>query len=186
MRNASRLDRDVWDRRFGRWESLQEALSLSDVDSMTANLEPDVLSVAQGDRSTEVVEERMGRRGQGFFRNAVLAAYDNRCCLTGIASPALLRASHIVPWAESKESRLDPCNGLCLSSLHDAAFDRGLMTFSADCRVMLSPSVEKQMPRDVFEEYFGKYEGEAFKAPERFAPKGEYFEHHREHVFVGV
>jgi len=185
MRNASRLDRDVWGRYFGQWELLGEAHCLSEVGSVIAQTKPEALSVSEDDRPTEVVEERIGRRGQGFFRNAVLSAYDNRCCLTGIASPALLRASHIVPWAVSKESRLDPCNGLCLNSLHDAAFDRGLMTFSEDCRVMLSTSIEKQMPRDVFDEFFGMYEGEQFKEPERFVPKGAYFEYHRERVFVG-
>jgi putative restriction endonuclease len=39
------------------------------------------------------------RVNQRFFRDAVLAAYDGRCCVTGLAVPALLVASHIVPWA---------------------------------------------------------------------------------------
>jgi predicted restriction endonuclease len=43
----------------------------------------------------------------------------------------LLRASHIKPWkdCESDEDRLDVHNGLLLSALWDAAFDRGLVTF---------------------------------------------------------
>lgn len=56
------------------------------------------------------------------------------CPLTGITDAALLRASHIIPWAacESDAERLDPDNGLLLSALWDAAFDRGLVTFTDD------------------------------------------------------
>ena len=35
----------------------------------------------------------------------------------------LLVASHIIPWSENKEERLNPTNGICLSSLYDKAFD---------------------------------------------------------------
>jgi putative restriction endonuclease len=51
-----------------------------------------------------------------------------RCCISGINVPRLLVASHIKPWSEFPEERLDPRNGLCLSSIHDAAFDAGLIT----------------------------------------------------------
>ena len=52
--------------------------------------------------------------------------------MTGVADPALLRASHIVPWAECDDDaqRLDVYNGLLLSALWDAAFDAGKVSFS--------------------------------------------------------
>jgi predicted restriction endonuclease len=51
--------------------------------------------------------------------------------MTGITETALLRASHIVPWAEcTDEKRLDVHNGVLLSALWDAAFDRGLISFT--------------------------------------------------------
>lgn len=54
--------------------------------------------------------------------------------LTGISDTALLRASHIIPWKDcaSDRERLDVHNGLLLSALWDAAFDRGLVTFGDD------------------------------------------------------
>src|SRR5207248_3664526 len=67
------------------------------------------------------------RVNQHFFRAAVLAAYDYKCCITGLAVPELLVASHIVPWAKDPKQRMNPRNGLCLNALHDRAFDRGLM-----------------------------------------------------------
>jgi hypothetical protein len=51
--------------------------------------------------------------GQDIFRDALMDYWGGRCPLTGITEPALLRASHIVPWAEcGDEQRLDVHNGL--------------------------------------------------------------------------
>jgi predicted restriction endonuclease len=60
--------------------------------------------------------------------------------LTGITDPALLRASHIVPWAEceSDDLRLNVHNGLLLSALWDCAFDSGLISFSDTGTVLRS------------------------------------------------
>ncbi len=61
--------------------------------------------------------------------------------LTEIADPALLRASHIVPWAECDDDaqRLDVHNGLLLSALWDAAFDAGRVSFADDGEVLMHP-----------------------------------------------
>jgi hypothetical protein len=60
--------------------------------------------------------------------------------MTSITEPALLRASHIVPWADCTDAqRLDVHNGLLLSALWDAAFDRGLISFADDGTVLVSP-----------------------------------------------
>jgi hypothetical protein len=60
--------------------------------------------------------------------------------MTGIADEALLRASHIVAWAdcESDDLRLDVHNGLLLSALWDAAFDCGLVSFGDGGEVLIS------------------------------------------------
>lgn len=74
------------------------------------------------------------RIGQDVFRKAVLEYHGGRCQVTGVTDTALLRASHIIPWAEcsSDAERLDVHNGLLLSSLWDAAFDGGLVSFNDD------------------------------------------------------
>lgn len=89
-------------------------------------------------------EERLvvQRIGQDVFREALVDYWDGHCPLTGITEPALLRASHIVPWAEcNDETRLDVHNGLLLSALWDAAFDRGLISFADDGAVLVSPTL---------------------------------------------
>jgi predicted restriction endonuclease len=82
-----------------------------------------------------LVKERVG---QSYFRHALLDYFGSRCPLTGIRNEAFLRASHIVPWAEyrSDEERLDVFNGILLAVHWDAAFDRGLVSFDGDGRVL--------------------------------------------------
>jgi len=93
--------------------------------------------------TTEAERLVVQRIGQDLFREALIEYWGGRCPLTGIADRALLRASHIVPWAEctSDEQRLDVHNGLLLSALWDAAFDTGLVGFSDDGSVLPSPAL---------------------------------------------
>ncbi len=98
------------------------------------------LEVADLPRSTEAERLVVQRVGQTLFRAALLDFWQARCCVTGLAVPELLRASHIKPWAscESDDERLDVFNGLLLSPNMDALFDSGLMTIGEDGSVMLS------------------------------------------------
>lgn len=74
----------------------------------------------------------IARVGQDIFRARLISYWRGRCPLTGITDPELLRASHIIPWSEceSDEERLNVHNGLLLSALWDAAFDRALVSFT--------------------------------------------------------
>ena len=102
-------------------------------------------ATATAPRSTEAERLVIQRVGQDIFRQALLRYWNGRCPLTGITDPSLLRASHIVPWAECQTDahRLDVHNGLLLSALWDAAFDAGLVTFDDDgrplCAAALTP-----------------------------------------------
>ncbi|MGJ4927512.1 HNH endonuclease [Bradyrhizobium sp. HKCCYLRH3095] len=89
------------------------------------------LRVANLPRTTEAERMVVQRIGQDIFRDCLMDYWQGQCPLTGISDPALLRASHIIPWAEceSDAERLDVHNGLLLSALWDAAFDRALVTF---------------------------------------------------------
>jgi hypothetical protein len=82
-------------------------------------------------QSTEIERLVVQRVGQDIFRASLMDYWQGRCPLTGITDPALLHASHIIPWkdCETDAERLNVHNGLLLSALWDAAFDRGLVTF---------------------------------------------------------
>lgn len=94
-------------------------------------------------RTTEAERLVVQRIGQNVFREALMAYWGGHCPMTGISDPALLRASHIVPWAECDDDahRLDVHNGLLLSALWDAAFDAGLVSFTDDGEVLFSPEL---------------------------------------------
>lgn len=98
---------------------------------------------AQLPRTTEAERLSVQRIGQNLFRQALLDYWGGRCLMTGITDPDLLRASHIVPWAECESDalRLDVHNGLLLSALWDAAFDCGLISFDDDGFVLRSPNL---------------------------------------------
>ena len=97
-------------------------------------------------RTTEAERLIVQRIGQDIFRARLLDYWQGRCPLTGITDPPLLRASHIIPWAEceSDAERLDIHNGLLLSALWDAAFDRALVTFDDAGRPEFSPNLSAQ------------------------------------------
>jgi len=63
--------------------------------------------------------------------------------VTGLAIPALLRASHIKPWShcETDAERLDVYNGLLLAPHLDAAFDCGFVTVANDGTVVVSAAL---------------------------------------------
>jgi putative restriction endonuclease len=123
------------------------------------------------------------RRVQSFFRTAVLVSYGTRCAVTGISVPELLNASHIVPWAASVPLRADPRNGICLNALLDRAFDRGLVTFDDELRLVLSPRLMERLPHDQLAADFVRHEGKPMAAPPWFMPSLASLAFHRQNVF---
>jgi len=112
-------------------------------------------------------------------REVILLIYQNRCCLTGIDLPEVNRASHIIGWAERAQTRMDPRNGICLSATYDAAFDRKLITFDEDYRLVLSKSIRDRVPSQTLKTHFLSKEGQRMDFPVRFHPLKEYLDHHR-------
>lgn len=128
----------------------------------------------------ETLRQVKQRLNQNLFRKMVLLNYRTRCCVTGLPVPETLRASHILGWSESEETRLLPTNGLCLSATYDAAFDRHLISFDEDYRMILSPSLHEYLCEESFCEIFKRYEGKKIQSAVRFPPSQEFLQRHRE------
>jgi putative restriction endonuclease len=184
MSNSLVLDRTVWNETFGQWNALAGSIPEQVAEAIVPSTEPSQ-PPPPNCSPTEVIRETRERIGQRFFRNSVLASYNGRCCITGITSPALLRASHIVPWSVATELRLDPRNGLCLNALHDAAFDRGLITIDSAACLLLSADLKTMMPPNIYADMFARYAQQAISLPEKFQPRPEYLALHRSTVFSG-
>lgn len=74
---------------------------------------------------------------------------------------------------------MDRRNGLCLSATYDAAFDRKLITFDEDHRLVLSKTIKEHLSSRSLRTYFINREGQRLAAPDRFRPLKEYLEAHR-------
>lgn len=120
------------------------------------------------------------RIGQGYFRKMVLTNYGSKCCVTGLNVAQTLRASHIVAWAEDKRHRMDPENGLCLSATYDAAFDKHLISFDKDYRMIVSKEIREYYTNEVVKEYFHDFEGKRIILPKYFMPSQKLLTIHRE------
>ena len=190
LRGASRLDKAIWDEFNADWETLAcesqavlERLAKVHNEVLPYDEDADVLApgvFAEGRTRSATVQVRVN---QAFFRRAVLASYLGRCCMSGLAHPRLLVASHIVPWGSDKANRLNPRNGLLLSTLHDKAFDVGLIAVSADHKIMVSREL-KHNPDGFTRDVLLPLEGRLIALPERFTPDAAFLKHHREVIYV--
>jgi predicted restriction endonuclease len=183
---VSRSDRAIWEEMTSNWPRLAD--EIANVESPPGEQRPqdpaldvDAEEFVGRTRST-VVEARIG---QSFFRNAVLSAYEFRCCITGLSIPQLLIASHIVPWRNDKANRLNPRNGLCLSAVHDRAFDLGFIAVSSDLRLLLSTRLRKMKSASFVNNTFCIYEGRPINLPKKFYPDLGFLEYHRDRLFRG-
>jgi predicted restriction endonuclease len=100
--------------------------------------------------------------------------------VSGLAVQPLLVASHIVPWSIDRKNRLNPRNGLCLNALHDRAFDRGLMTVTADFKVQMSDALKPTNKADNEPmSWLWRFDGTALTLPKKFPPDAALLASHR-------
>ena len=125
-------------------------------------------------------EIRRARKGQGIYRDKMLQECPF-CPITMINDERLLIASHIKPWAvSSDDEKLDPKNGFMLSPLYDKLFDRGLMTFTEDRRIILSNWLS---PKN--KERLGVKDGQFIQMLPLDDARQSYMQFHRTSVFKG-
>lgn len=131
---------------------------------------------SENQNETELRAMALSRIGQGKFRTDLFKLWKG-CAVNNITMPELLRASHIKPWEKSNnKERLDPYNGLLLSPIFDALFDKGLISFDDDGKILLSKqalSVSEKLHISGKETLSQGYEGN----------RG-YLKFHRENVFL--
>jgi predicted restriction endonuclease len=188
LSNASALDKEVWSEFSADWDKLTvECLELhkqlkenTTLTKDKINNKLDSIDDYTGETRSVIIQQRIG---QSFFRRAVLNSYDNKCCMSGLSDARLLVASHIVPWKSDQLNRLNPRNGLCLSAIHDKAFDRGLITLDENLCVTLSSEL-KQRDDKLVKQVFLPLSGKSITLPERFIPEESFLEIHRKEVFL--
>ena len=179
LEGASAADKAMWQEMQAGWERFaieaQQAISgFGDITEFEptdgdASMQDDVIDYTGSNKTVQTTT----RVGQNFFRRSVLSAYEFRCCITGLAIPKLLVASHIVPWRVDETNRLNPRNGLCLTILHDKAFDVGIITIGEDMTVNVSRKYATNADR-FFNSTLLAYDGKPIALPEKFRPHAEF------------
>lgn len=120
------------------------------------------------------------RIGQTYYRKMIVSLYGGKCCITGLDVPKLLRASHIIRWADDKENRMNPENGLCLSGTYDLAFDQHLISFDENYRMIVGNEISEHFTNTVTRDYFKKFIGKKIAMPSKFLPSQVFLQVHRE------
>lgn len=183
LSNASTMDRMVWDEFQSDWDTeISKATDELGViaDTTAETLDEELPSPVDTTRITEVEI----RKKQHLFRRMVMSSYTGRCCMSGLSEPSLLVASHIVPWNKSTENRLNPKNGLCLSVLHDKAFDRGLITVRPDYTIAVSSKIIRLHDDKFIQNTLVAYQGKNVALPEKFHPDPLFLDWHNKNVFL--
>lgn len=181
--NVSKLDIIVWNEFHENWDDMayeSEKLVADIQETSIDEIDEDILSLPEGKIRESMVKIRINQR---FFRQMILASYNETCCITGMSVTELLVASHIIPWSLDSENRMNPRNGLCLNALHDKAFDAGLITINESFQVMVSQLVH-EMPYEKTK-LITDYDRQPLTMPSRFIPDQAYLDFHRKNIFIG-
>jgi len=204
LKNASRLDRAIYYEFQSNWQQctaecinmLQSKGFKAQMEELTADRTVRATKEQKAyndddihaDYSGKTVESTVAVRvGQAFFRQSVLASYSFTCCMSGVSLPELLTASHIIPWSRDIENRLNPRNGLCLSAIHDRAFDRGLITVTPQFEIKVSGIILNGNANNPSSQMklLARLDGRKITFPDKFMPDRGFLEWHNRNIFTG-
>ena len=110
-----------------------------------SNLADDIEAIKKDSTISETQKELLtfARIGQGKYRKDLIELWE-KCSVSECNMTDLLIASHIKPWSESSnEEKLDPYNGLLLLPNYDKLFDKHLISFNDDGKIIISPHIKK-------------------------------------------
>ena len=183
--NTSKLDKIVWDEFYHNWSDLPFESEKRKATLLKTSVEKineiDEANLPTGKERERVVKVRVNQR---FFRDMIMAAYNDTCCITGLRNRELLVAGHIQPWGVDEGNRLNPRNGLALNYLHDKAFEIGLITITENYTVKVSKVLKKNSEKPNLS-LFRKFEGRKIYLPRRFLPDIEFLRNHQRERYQG-
>ncbi len=176
----------IWDEFFHNQEELvflSEKILAEKQQTTIETKYKEVLADISHLKGQDVIREVKTRVNQSVFRQMVLSNYETKCAITGIDIPQLLFASHIIPWSQNEKERLNPENGICLSSLYDKAYDKGLIGITTNHEVILSNELKKRKDAPYFSKHFSIIEKQKINIPLGYLPRKEFLEYHLDTIF---
>lgn len=187
LSNGKNQVEPIWNKFINNKEELlfESERILAEYEHKTIEIKfKDILLGTENLQGETKVREVKTRVNQGVFRQIVLANYSGKCAVTGIDIPDLLIASHILPWSQHINERLNPQNGICLSPLYDKCFDKGLISIDPDYKILISKTLKESAAKSFYKNAFESLEGKKINLPIKFLPKKEFLDYHYINVFL--
>ncbi len=181
LRSVSRLDEEIWNEFNRDAEAIgyQSELAFAGLTGTKPRATDAVeWEDVQGLDKQVVTKVRVN---QHLFRSIILTGYRCECAVCRLPVPTLLVAAHIVPWSADKSQRMNPRNGICLCSLHDRAFDAGILIIGADFQISIEQQIAKQHPKSrAIERFLLDYSGQTICLPDRWHPDPDLLRRHHQ------
>lgn len=179
LKHGAKMEEEVWKEfrehpdRFA-FES-EQLIASYEKKSIEQSMQIDIDKHIVGEEREALVRQRVN---QSFFRAAVLNAYQNKCCISGISCPELIDACHIVNWCDDTANRTNPENGLALNPLFHRAYDKFLLTITADYTIVVSDKMMDNVKENSFREYLKGIHHRKIQLPTHFLPKADFLDMH--------
>ena len=181
LEHGAKIEVDVWNEFYGNPEKLayeSERLiakylgkSIEETSGITTN------DLPQGKEREVVVRQRVN---QSFFRAAVMSSYNFRCCISGVQTPELVEACHIVDWSENEQNRTNPRNGLCLNPFFHKAYDKLLISITPDFDIVIPDSLIESVDSIDTKTYLSQLNGTKINLPDKFLPQKDFLDIHHQ------
>ncbi len=181
--NSSKLDKEIFYQFYENWDEMlfESERLLTQYEETTIEKKYGPILIDLSDKKGEVkIREVKTRVNQNLFRQLVLSIYQKKCAISGIDISEMLIAGHILPWAEYENERLNPENGICLSSIYDKAFEKGFIGIDENYRILISSELKGNIKKEYYQPFFGRFEGKTINLPDRFLPSKEFLRIHLE------
>ena len=158
---------------FRSWQWYTDFLeTLEDIQNDVIN----DLSEIENDKTKNLTTKKIltdARVGQGKYKRELIDLWES-CSLSGYSKKSLLIGSHIKPWSkcENDFEKLDKYNGFLLTPNLDKLFDKGLISFENNGKIIISNRLTKDD-----EKYFNL---NIYSEINLFKENIKYLEFHRE------
>lgn len=182
--HGAKMEEVVWNEFYGNPELLafesEKIIAQISNQSIEDSTAIPIDDLPQGIERTAIIRQRVN---QSFFRSAVMSAYNFKCCISGVNTPKLVEACHIVNWSEDPNNRTNPKNGLCMNSFFHKAYDKYLLAISPDLLIIVSEELFQSATEESFFNYLKEINGRKILTPDRFFPQKELLAlHHNEFI----
>ena len=170
--HGSKMEEEVWNEFYDNPELLafesEKIIAQRSHQSIEDSTAIQIDDLPQGLERAAIIRQRVN---QSFFRSAVTSAYNFKCCISGIKSPQLVEACHILDWHKDPNNRTNPKNGLCMNPFFHKAYDKHLLAITPDLSIIVSEELFQSATEESFFNYLKEINGRKILIPDKFLPQ---------------